>query len=123
MGNFVKIKNKKYITYKVYDNEKPDRFTVNTLKIVGNDFATLIKNNVKQTRMIFEKNRRHYCPYYTDFGVVTMGVFTSVIDFKENPLGGSLRLKYSLDMNSSLMSVNEINIEFKKLDKKENVYV
>ena len=114
-GDFVKVEDKKYIVYKVYDNENPNKFTINTLKISGSDFATLIKNNVKQTRMVFEKNKRHHCPYCTEFGVITLGVFTSIVDFSEDDFGGSLHLKYSLDMNSSLLSVNELNIKFRKV--------
>lgn len=115
MGNFVQMGDKKYIVYKEYIGKTQDNFVVNTLKIIGKNCAVLIKNNLKQTRMIFEKNRRHYCPYHTDLGTITFGVFTDLIDFKEKASGGSVHLRYSLDMNAALVSENELNIEFKKV--------
>lgn len=107
---------KKYIVYKEYIGETLGNFIVNTLKIKNDNCVELIKNNVKQTRMIFEKNRRNNCLYNTDFGTLAFGVFTSNIDFKGDELGGNLKLKYTLDMNSSLISANELNIEFKKIE-------
>ncbi len=107
---------KKYIVYKEYIGETPSDFVVNTLKITKDNCVELIKNNIKQTRMIFEKNRRNNCLYHTDFGALTFGVFTSDIDFSGDELGGKLKLKYTLDMNSSLISANELNVEFKKIE-------
>ncbi len=116
MGNFIQKGSKKYIVYKEYTGEILNDCVVNTLKIEGNDdCAVLIKNNSKQTRMIFEKNRRHYCPYSTDLGAITFGVFTNDISFSGNEASGNLNLRYTLDMNSSLISSNELNIKFRKV--------
>lgn len=107
---------KKYIVYKEYMGSTPDDYIVNTLKIAGDSCAELIKNNIKQTRMIFEKNRRNHCLYHTEFGTMTFGVFTSEIEFGGDEKGGNLKLKYTLDMNSTLISKNELDIKFKRIE-------
>ncbi len=114
-GNFTQIENKKYIIYKEYSDKSPEEYTINTLKLVDSEVATLIKNNSQQTRMIFEKNKRHYCPYYTEFGTLTFGIFTNNIHFNGDELSGKLFLSYTLDMNSSLISECELNLNFKKI--------
>lgn len=115
----MQINDKKYIIYKEYSDVYPQKYTVNTLKLVGFNLASLIKNNSKQTRMIFEKNKRHYCPYYTEFGTLTFGVFTNNINFSGSDIGGKLFLSYTLDMNSALISENELQLSFKKINDKE----
>ncbi len=115
----MEIADRRYIVYKEYNEKFPQKFTVNTLKLVGDNTAILIKNNSKQTRMIFEKGRRHHCPYYTEFGTLIFGVFTSDICFSADEFGGKLELRYTLDVNSSLISKNELNLNFKKIGNEE----
>lgn len=109
-GTFKKKGNKKYIVYKEYDENIPDKFKICIIKIDNENMVTLIKNDIAQTRLILEKGKRHYSPYYTDVGSLTLGVFTNYIDFKIYEDEVVLNLRYSLEFNSSLMSVNEIKI-------------
>ena len=113
----MQVGDKKYIIYKEYMGNTKKDFTVNTIKITGENSAGLIKNNAKQTHMIFEKNRRNHCLYHTDFGTMMFGIFASEIEFSGDELGGKLKLKYTLDMNSELISANELDIKFKKIEK------
>lgn len=109
-GTFKEKGNKKYIVYKEYDENIPDKFKICIIKIDNENMVTLIKNDIAQTRLILEKGKRHYSPYYTDVGSLTLGVFTNYIDFKIYEDEVVLNLRYSLEFNSSLMSVNEIKI-------------
>ncbi len=109
-GTFKEKGNKKYIVYKEYDENIPEKFKICIIKIDNENMVTLIKNDIAQTRLILEKGKRHYSPYYTDVGSLTLGVFTNYIDFKIYEDEVVLNLRYSLEFNSSLMSVNEIKI-------------
>ncbi len=109
-GTFKEKGNKKYIVYKEYDENFPDKFKICIIKIDNENMVTLIKNDIAQTRLILEKGKRHYSPYYTDVGSMTLGVFTNYVDFKNYEDKVILSLKYSLEFNSSLMSINEIKI-------------
>ncbi len=115
------MRGKKYITYKEYDNEIPEKYKLCTLKIENDNCITLIKNYEDQTtKLILEKGKRHYCPYYTEFGMLTVGIFTNEIDFRSEEPDGELYLKYSMDINSSFVGINEVKVKFRK---KENEYV
>lgn len=109
-GTFKEKGNKKYIVYKEYDENFPDKFKICIIKIDNENMVTLIKNDIAQTRLILEKGKRHYSPYYTDVGSMTLGVFTNYVDFKNYEDKVILSLKYSLEFNSSLMSINKIKI-------------
>ena len=57
--------------------------------------------------LTLETGRKHFCQYETPFGGMQIGVYTHTI---ENTLSedGKLYLKYTLDLNSSYLSDNEI---------------
>lgn len=113
-GTYKEKGNKKYIIYKEYDENIPDKFKICIIKIDNENMVTLIKNDIAQTRLILEKGKRHYSPYYTDVGCMTLGVLTNYVDFKTYKDKVVLNLKYSLEFNASLMSINEIKIEATK---------
>ncbi|MGN1043466.1 MAG: DUF1934 domain-containing protein [Acutalibacteraceae bacterium] len=110
-GTFKEKGNKKYIIYKEYNENIPEKFKICIIKIDNKNMVTLIKNDVSQTRLILETGKRHYSPYYTDVGSIMMGVFTNYVNFEKYEDKVILNLKYSLEFNSSIMSINEIKIE------------
>ena len=110
-GTFKEKGNKKYIIYKEYNENIPEKFKICIIKIDNKNMVTLIKNDVSQTRLILETGKRHYSPYYTDVGSIMMGVFTNYVNFEKYEDKVILNLKYSLEFNSSIMSVNKIQIE------------
>ena len=48
-----------------------------------------------------------------------IGVFTSSVKSELNDLGGNLEVNYTLDVNASLSSLNEISITVKEANKKD----
>lgn len=116
-GTFKEKGDKKYIVYKEYDENFPDKFKTCIIKIDNENMVTLIKNDIAQTKLILEKGKRHYSPYYTDVGSMTLGVFTNYVDFEYYEDKVVLNLKYSLEFNSNLMSINEIKISATKKPK------
>ena len=63
--------------------------------------------------MTVEKGKKHHCLYGTPYGDFMMGI--NAFDVKNNlsPIGGTLYLKYSIDINSDFVSENELNIRVK----------
>lgn len=113
VGTFKEKSGKKYIIYKEYNDEFPEDFKTCIIKI-EKDVVTLIKNGVIQSRLILEKDKRHCSPYYTDFGMLMMGIFTKKIIFSSSNDIINLKLEYLLDLNSGFVGTNEIDITLKK---------
>lgn len=116
LGSYVKKGDHWYIAYKEYDEDDPNRYQTSILKVEKNDKMTLMRDN-SATRLILEKGKRHLCQYDTGYGQLMVGVFTSSFSSHLNEQGGSLRVRYTLDINSSLSSNNEILVTIKEAAK------
>lgn len=109
-GSYVKRGDKRFIHYKEYDGDTGEASPA-TLKLEGSCLTLLRPGG---TRLILEKGRRHLCEYKTEYGSMMLGVFTSGLDNQLGDKGGSLRVRYTLDMEASLASVNELTITVKE---------
>ena len=69
---------------------------------------------VTMTRSGIEKGKKHHCHYGTEFGDFMIGVCTDEIRNELEETGGEIYLKYTLDINSSYMSENEMFINVKE---------
>ncbi len=81
-----------------------------TLVIEQNNRATLSRSGKTHSSLVIEKGRKHLCHYDTGVGTLIIGVYADKIENKLHEHGGSLRLRYKLDVNSNAVSVNELNI-------------
>ncbi|MGN0675667.1 MAG: DUF1934 domain-containing protein [Oscillospiraceae bacterium] len=77
----------------------------------GDDLVNLKRTGTAPSNLILETNKKHHCHYGTPYGDFTMGIFTHCIDNKINCDGGEAYLKYTVDINSSYISDNEIFIK------------
>lgn len=109
VGSYTKKNGARYISYKEYEDGNPDTATTAVLKIEDDKVVTLSRAG-SRTRLILEKGCRHNCLYDTDFGPLNMGVFTSHLKNELTDTGGSLKIKYTLDIDSNLSSRNELSI-------------
>ena len=66
------------------------------------------------TRLIVERGRRHICLYNTPFGEISMGVYAEEVYSQINAGGVSMKLRYTLDCNSGLISTNTMKITVKQ---------
>ncbi|MBR6241868.1 MAG: DUF1934 domain-containing protein [Ruminococcus sp.] len=86
--------------------------SVTTIKVNGCSSASIIRAGTANSVLSLEIGRKHYCQYSTPFGSMQIGIYTHEI---RNTLheDGKLYMKYTLDLNSSFLSDNEIimNIE------------
>lgn len=61
-----------------------------------------------------EKGKKHHCVYGTPFGDFMMGINAFEVRNELTPEGGTLFLRYSIDINSDFVSENELNIAIKR---------
>lgn len=86
--------------------------SVTTIKVNGNKSASIIRKGTANSVLSLETGRKHYCEYGTPYGNMQIGVYTHSINntIAEN---GRLYLRYTLDINSSRLSDNEIIMKIK----------
>lgn len=114
-GNFYRRNNNYYITYSEsaatgFDGSKT------TLKIEGSDRITLMRSGQVRSHLVVQSGERNIGMYGTEAGDMVIGVNTRCIDSKLTDDGGDLYFSYSLDINSSLLSENEVFINIKETD-------
>ena len=114
-GNFMKKKDHFYIGYREYDEDNPETFYNNLIKVEG-DMVTINRKGPMRSQLMLEKGRRHQCIYRTIAGDLTIGVFTKTLNNDLHERGGTLEVSYTLDFNTDLVSENRflIKIEEKK---------
>ncbi|HEX2938984.1 MAG TPA: DUF1934 domain-containing protein [Ruminiclostridium sp.] len=123
-GRYTTKNGKKYISYQESEATGLDGVTT-TLKVEDSDTVTLIRTGASNSRLIISKGQRQLCHYGTGYGDIMVGISGCQVNAKLDENGGELLLKYSLDVNSSLVSRNEIFIsvrEANKQDVKSNEY-
>lgn len=92
--------------------------SVTTIKVNGSKDASIIRRGTANSVLSLETGRKHFCQYGTPYGNLQIGVYTHSI---ENTLAESGRLyfKYTLDLNSSYLSDNEIILTVQQSDRKD----
>lgn len=108
-GTYKEREDVRFIAYKEYDEDNPRLSYTSVLKVEPGKVT--MSRAGSSTRLILEKGRRHLCLYDTGYGTMTMGVFTSELKSALGKDGGSLEIKYTLDIDSNLSSRNELLVE------------
>lgn len=91
-----------------------------TLKLEGNRRVTMIRFGGGESSLNIEKGVRHQCQYDTGYGSLLIGVNGDEIESGLTDDGGSYRFKYSLDINTALVSTNEIRLTVKPCESETN---
>lgn len=112
LGSFVHMNNTYYVTYRESEGEQNE--TVTTIKIEDNNKITLSRKGEVNSRLFLEKGQRHLCHYDVGFTEFMMGVFAKDISVDLTEKGGRVFMSYTLDINSDLISKNEIDIKIKE---------
>lgn len=81
--------------------------SVTTIKVDKDKNASITRKGTANSVLSLEIGRKHFCQYGTPYGNLQIGVYTHAI---ENTIAkdGRLYIKYTLDLNSSYLSDNEI---------------
>lgn len=78
------------------------------LTVEGDRCVTMTRSAPAQSQLIIERGVRHQCHYDTGAGAMTIGVCGDRIVSTLDDNGGMLEFAYSLDINTSLASENEV---------------
>lgn len=116
-GNYIMKNGHSYIGYKEYDENSPQDYYDNLIKVEG-DVVTITRKGPMKSQLMLEKGRRHQCLYQTIAGDLTIGVYTKTMKSTLNEDGGTLEVSYTLDFNTDLVSENSFKI---KVEPKENI--
>lgn len=108
-GNFIKKKNHFYIGYREYDEDNPETFYSNLIKVEG-DTVTINRRGPMRSQLMLQRGRRHQCIYQTIAGDLNIGVFTKTLENRLHEKGGELEVSYTLDFNTDLVSENRFLI-------------
>lgn len=111
-GRYFTKDNNKYISYA--ESEATGMSGVTTLKVEGSDTVTLIRNGAAKSRLIISKGQRQLCHYGTEYGELMVGISGCHVNSKLNDAGGELSFDYTLDVNSSTVSRNEVFISVRE---------
>ena len=110
-GNFLMKKDHCYIGYKEYDEDAPQSFYDNLIKVQDNT-VTITRKGSMRSQLMLEKGRRHQC--------LMIGVFTKTMNNSLTKNGGTLEVSYTLDFNNDLVSENKFKITVEEKEKFEN---
>lgn len=93
-----------------YDESEATGFagSTTTLTVKGNEWASIDRVGSSTSSLIIECGTKHHCHYGTPFGDFTIGIYAHSIINELTQDGGQLYLKYTVDINSSYISDNEI---------------
>jgi uncharacterized beta-barrel protein YwiB (DUF1934 family) len=115
-GRYYNKEGSYFISYKESETTGFEGVTT-TLKVEGDSCVTLTRSGASNSSLVLEKGRRHLCHYDTGFGDLMVGVSGCRINSRLDDGGGELTFNYSLDINSSLVSQNEVYISVKEAPK------
>ena len=112
-GKFSKKNNSYLISYE--DSEATGfKGSVTEILVTENKFASIIRTGSTSSDLIIEPGKKHHCHYETPYGSMDIGIYTHSIKNNLMDDGGDLYLKYTIDINASYMSDNEIIMNIKK---------
>ena len=77
--------------------------------------AEISRTGPVSNRMTVEKGKRHTCFYSTPQGDFTIGIFGESVTAKLIELKGEIYMSYTIDVNSSLISENKMEIKIKEI--------
>ena len=112
-GSFYRKNGNYYITYE--ESETTGYAGCRTvLKIEGERRVSLIRNGAARSNLLLEKGNRNVGYYDTPEGELLIGVSAHEISSHLTDDGGELFFSYSLDVNASHISDNEVYISVQK---------
>ena len=96
-----------------YEESEATGFEDSTTEITGTEgrCVSIVRRGSANSNLMIETGKKHYCLYGTPFGDMTLGIYTNKIEDNLSPQGGRLYLRYTLDVNASFLSDNEIYLE------------
>lgn len=91
--------------------------SVTSVTVRGNEYASVVRKGTANSNLTLERNKKHHCYYGTPFGNMDLGVLASEIQNNLTAEGGTLYMKYIIDINSAFVSENEIKLTVSPIKK------
>lgn len=88
--------------------------SVTVIEAEDNRMASVSRVGSAPSNLILEINKKHHCHYGTPYGDMMVGIFAHKIENRLSAEGGDLYMKYTIDINSSYVSDNEIIMEIER---------
>lgn len=112
-GKFKKNNDSFHISYE--DSEATGfNGSITEIYVIDNKYASIIRTGEIQSDLVIEPGKKHHCHYETPYGSMDIGIYTHSIVNNLKDDGGTLYMKYTIDINTSYMSDNEIILNIKK---------
>lgn len=83
------------------------------LSCYGNKHASICRSGAVSSNLVIDKDKKQHCHYGTPYGELMVGIYTHSIVNELNENGGNLYMKYTIDINSSYVSDNEIFVSLR----------
>lgn len=77
---------------------------------VHEGYASITRTGSVTMQMVFEEGKKNYFVYNTPYGAMTMGVDTHSVYSRLGENGGSLNVKYILDISGAMASRNNLDV-------------
>lgn len=87
--------------------------SITSIDIINENLAAINRTGKAQSNLVIEINKKHHCHYGTPYGDMMVGIYAHKISSDVDENGGQLYLKYTVDINSSYISDNEIIMNVK----------
>lgn len=81
---------------------------------IGNEQIAMLREGTLNSEMIFRTGERHVSLYDTDVGGFMLGVKTQYVRAEIGQDGGSLELRYDIDVENTIIGRNSFHIEVKR---------
>jgi uncharacterized beta-barrel protein YwiB (DUF1934 family) len=102
----------------VYQDSELTGFYDSETKVTahGESFVSILrKGNKVDSNLMVQCGKKLFSEYSTPMGSIAVGIMGNTIENHFDEDGGTLRMNYTLDMNGSLVSDNEIKITVRLL--------
>lgn len=80
---------------------------------IGGDTMSMTRTGNAFSNLVFERGKRHFCHYGTEYGDCMIGISTVQLDNSLSEKGGRCHVKYTIDINGGLVTENEITLKVK----------
>ena len=99
-----------------YDEVFGDGMTGHTVVIVRDrQSVSILRTGSIISELTIEQGKRHNCVYRTPFGDLNLGIYASGVKSRVGPDGGTLQMKYTVDIDGSLTSEKQLLIHISKI--------
>ncbi len=112
-GNYYLKEDTYYITYEESETTGFEG-SKTTLKIAPENSVSLIRHGEMRSNLVIKEGQRNVGYYYTMQGEILIGVSGTKVKVNLDENGGDLEFRYSLDINSSHVSDNEVYVNIRE---------